>query len=113
MRSADLTDRHNGDADCGAEQHQRNDRCGQRLRFSMPVGMILVGGASSDAQPHPDYQRGKNVSGRLDSVRDERIGVTDDSRNQLDQHQHGVDKKSRLRPTDTAVRCASHRAPLL
>ena len=72
--------------------------------------MIFVGWTRGDAEPHPDYERGKNVGGRLDGVRDERIGVADDSRNELDQHQDGVDEQPCLRPAYAPSGSATHGA---
>src|SRR5205814_5673313 len=71
MRSAYLANGENGNSDRRAEEKNGDDGGGERLRLSVTVGMILVGGTGGNAQAAPHDQRREYVGGRFDRVGDE------------------------------------------
>jgi hypothetical protein len=72
--------------------------------------MVFVGGTGGDAQAHPHYHRRENVGRRLNGVGHQRIGVTDDARKQLYEHQDRIYQQAGLRPADTPAGGAIHRS---
>ena len=65
----------------GSEQHAHGHEAGrERLRFSVTVRMRPVRRARREFQAAPDHNRARNIERGLDSIRDQDIGITEQTR---------------------------------
>ena len=76
----------------GGKHDERHDKRGDRLRFPVAVGMVLVRRLGGELEPAPDHERAADVEHRLHPVRDQRIGVPEHPGGDLDQRQRRIDE---------------------
>jgi hypothetical protein len=55
------------------------------------VGMVVVGGKRGDFEPGPDDEGTDDVSGGLDAIGDEGVGIAEDASDNFDNGEHNVD----------------------
>ena len=74
VRGADLVGGVDADPARSGEHDERDRDGGERLGFSVTVGMFRIRRFRSVAKPGPDQKRGRHVEQRLDAVGDEGVG---------------------------------------
>ena len=90
MRGNDVDDAFVGNDACRSEEEGNGDEGGERFRPPVAVGMVGVGRATGEAQAEIEQQRRKDIGGGLDSVRNQRVRITENPCRALDKGKDGV-----------------------
>ncbi len=79
MRQKNLAHALHRKTDGGDKDSDGHDGRGDRLRFSVAVGMRCVRRARGEFQSAPNHDRTADVESRFDSVRDQDIGISENA----------------------------------
>jgi hypothetical protein len=93
----------------GCNHADRDNGCGNRLRFAVTVGMSRVGWPCRNRQSSPDHDRTAHVQGRFNSICNQHIRMPKNARENFYRSQNNIDGKAkqgdaRTGPPDGRIR---------
>ena len=90
MRRDDLVDRVHPDPARHEEHEHRDGERGQRLRFTVTVGVIRVGRFRGDPKARPHQQRRQSIEQGFRAVGDQRVSVAENPTREFHRRQLNV-----------------------
>ena len=91
MWGSDFQNRVPSDDSSGNKQRSSGKESGEGFDAAVAVGVVFVGWTQRELEAHPSDERGENIGRRLDAIRHQRVGISNEADRDFHGHEHEVD----------------------